>query len=44
MNRMISGYSALILENKLIDWGLRPFRAFDICETYNGFSEFIKEK
>jgi len=43
LSRSVSNHCALVIKNRIIDWGPKPFRAFDVWFEVNGYKDVIKD-
>jgi len=41
-DRIVSDHCALVVQNKVIDWGPKPFRTFDVWQNTEGFKGVVK--
>jgi len=43
ISREVFDHCALVVKNRLIDWGHVPFRMFDVWLKEQGFKELVKK-
>ena len=43
LSRQVSDHCALVVKNTIKDWGLKPFRTFDVWKHSQGFKEVIRK-
>jgi len=41
-SKQVSDHCALVVKNKLVDWGPKPFRYFDVWQNEAGFKQVVK--
>ena len=43
LSRSVSDHCALVIKNRIIDWGPKPFRALDVWFEVDGYKDVIKQ-
>ena len=44
LNRSLLDHYPLLLEEKAVDWGSKPFQSLDAWFSYGGFIKLVKEE
>jgi len=43
LSREVFDHCAIVIKNKIIDWGAKPFRMFDVWAEMDGYRKVIRE-
>lgn len=43
LNRKVSDHCALVIKDRRVDWGPKPFRSFDAWEELDGYRDVVRQ-